>query len=297
MIYNDIKLTEVKEILQTCQYFYYFSRMLFKAETFTFDDIRLHYKQYGAGKKIILAFHGFGQTGNVFESIASSQIKAATVFSFDLFYHGQSFWHNGDQPLSRKYWRDIIDAFLKEKGIERYSLLGFSLGGKFVLATLEAFPGKVDEIILIAPDGIKTNIWYSLATYPLFFRQYFKSLIVRPASFFQLIHLMKRLNIMDRGILKFAGTQMNTIKSRRRVYYAWVVFRKFQFDMAQIAAIINENDIRLTMYLGEYDKIIIKKNMNALLKHLDHYELHLLKTGHNALIKEVAEHLKRERES
>jgi len=45
--------------------------------------------------------------------------------------------------------------FLGKEKIELFAVVGFSLGGKFALATLEAFTDKVTKVVLLAPDGIK----------------------------------------------------------------------------------------------------------------------------------------------
>lgn len=239
----------------------------------------------------MLAFHGFGLEGKHMVPLAEAFGKEYTFFSFDLFYHGKSFWRSGEAPLTKLEWKEILKALFAKHDIDRFSLSGFSLGGKFVLASLEGFPNKVDEIFFIAPDGIKTHIFYSLATYPVAFRKFFKSLIVRPQRFGGLARTMLKLNLVDKGIIRFAQSQMNTVKKRRRVYYAWVIFRKLKFNMKRVAYLINQHDIKVTMYLGRYDKIITQKNMDRLLKKLDDYDLEVIETGHNDLLNGLAYHL------
>lgn len=253
-----------------------------------FEEGSLHYSKKGTGERIMLAFHGFGQESAHFNKYTEALGEAYTVFSFDIFYHGKSFWHSRDQPLSKETWRAIISQFLDEHKIAQFSLTGFSMGGKFAFATLEAFPEKVEKIILIAPDGIKTSFWYSLATYPGFFRRFFRSLIVKPKHFFALVRFMKKLRVLDKGVLKFAKTQMKTRRQRRRVYFSWVIFRLLSFDMKKIAYLINRHQIKTQMFLGKHDKIITERNMMVLLKKLDHYDLQILDAGHNSLIDDVA---------
>ena len=77
-------------------------------------------------------------------------------------------------PLKKLIGKKPLRNLCKETGVQNFSLAGFSLGGKFALATLEAFPEKTKGIILLAPDGIKTSFWYSLATYPAFFSKNFQ---------------------------------------------------------------------------------------------------------------------------
>ena len=50
-----------------------------------------------------------------------------------------------------------IREFLRKENISRFDVAGFSMGGRFALATLEAFPEKIGNVFLIAPDGEKQS--------------------------------------------------------------------------------------------------------------------------------------------
>jgi len=249
-----------------------------------YKNSKLFYSKSGSGPRALLLFHGFGQDHKVFDSWNESLSQFYTLYTFDIFFHGQSQWPSHDQPIEKEEWREIMEIFFKTNNIERFSLCGFSLGGKFVLATLEAFPKKVDEIFLLAPDGIKTNFWYSLATYPHAFRNLFKSMIERPNRFHALTRFAGKVGWIDKGILRFVESQMDTQEKRQRVYSSWVVFRHFKFDMTSVAGIINDHPIRLSMIIGKYDKIITAENMNLLLDKLKNFNLEILETGHNGVI-------------
>lgn len=266
--------------------------MLHIQKTFLFKSFQLHYHQFGTGEKIYFAFHGFGQTGLSYQPIAKALGEDITMYSFDLPFHGKTYWESGEEPLEKAFWRALLIKFSEENKISKFSIIGFSLGGKFALITLELFPEKIQEVILIAPDGIKTNIWYALATYPFFLRRYFKSLILKPSSFFRIVNTMHKLKLMDKGVLRFASSQMDTIEKRRKVYYSWMVLRKLHFDNNTITKISNANKIPFTIYLGTFDKIITVRKINSFFKDLNHGEMKLLKTGHNALLTEVAKDLK-----
>lgn len=234
----------------------------------------------------MLVFHGFGQDNTVFTSLIAELSGQYTLFVFDLFFHGKSQWAHGEQPLEKDHWRSLMELFLQENEIERFSLTGFSLGGKFVLATLEAFADKVENVVLIAPDGIKTSFWYSLATYPLIFRKFFRSMIMHPGRFSTIARLVNNMGLADKGLIRFAEHQMSTEEKRTRVYYSWIVFRHLKFGMQTIAEIFNAHQIPLLMIVGKYDKVITGKNMERLLSRVKKHRIEILETGHNGLIRE-----------
>lgn len=249
-----------------------------------FNGSRLHYAKTGSGEKHLLIFHGFGQDMNVFEHLSQSLAKHYTIHIFDLYFHGKSTWAHGEKTLEKDEWKQTLSLFLKENQIENFSAAGFSLGGKFVLASMECFPEKVKEIFLIAPDGIKTSFWYSLATYPTLLRKFFKSMIMHPDRFMKIASSLNRSGIVDKGLIRFAEFQMNSEEKRKRVYYSWIVFRHLKFDIDKLAQLINQNNISLTMVVGRFDKVIAPENMKNFLSQIKHHRLEILESGHTGLI-------------
>ena len=258
-----------------------------------FKNSTLCYQKSGHGKKVLLLFHGFGQHRHAFVQLTETLAPHYTLYSFDLFFHGQSQWALGEQPLEKAMWNEIMIDFLSEHEIKNFNLMGYSLGGKFVLATLELFPTRIDHIFLLAPDGIKTNFWYSLATYPLLLRRFFKSMILKPGRLHTVTTLLYALRIVDNSLLRFAKSQMDTQEKRKRVYCSWVVFRHLKFNMKKIAGILNGNTIGLTMVVGKHDKIITEKNMERLLRYVNDHQLEILDTGHNGVIDGIIPLLKK----
>lgn len=262
---------------------------------FEFEGAKLHWWRWGSGPQNLLAFHGFGQHGQHFQPFAQALGPAYTLWSFDMFFHGQSVWPDPNKPLDREFWCRLISAFLIEKNIARFELCGYSMGGKFALATLELKASQVDRLLLIAPDGIRTSFWYSMATYPSWARRFFRSMVEKPEPFYKLVHHLERYRLMDKGILRFADWHMSNTEKRMKVYNSWTVFSPLRFNMRHIASLITSHGITLEMYLGRYDKIMTPEGMQRLLRHLKDYKLEILNTGHSGLINMVAQQLKTEK--
>ncbi|MBS1486882.1 MAG: alpha/beta hydrolase [Bacteroidetes bacterium] len=251
-----------------------------------YDTSNLQYYKNGNGAKTILLFHGFGQDHHAFDTWIERMKGEYTLYGFDLFFHGASDWH-GSRPVEKEDWKNILEIFFQQESIHEFEMAGFSLGGKFVLATLEAFPQRVKKIWLLAPDGIKINFWYRLATYPLLTRALFHSFIFRPKIFFALIHFFDRFGLASKYLLRFALSQMDTEEKRKRVYHSWIYFRHLRFDMREVAAHINSHHIPLTVCVGKHDKVIPAKDMHRLLKFVPHGKFEVPDTGHNQLIEKV----------
>jgi pimeloyl-ACP methyl ester carboxylesterase len=244
---------------------------------------RLHYAKGGHGPRPLLLFHGFGQSHEVFDGWADRLGAHYTVYAFDLYFHGASRWPSRS-PLGKNDWVQIMQTFLAQEHIDRFEVGGFSMGGKFALATAEHFAPRIDRLLLLAPDGIKTSYWYNLATYPLATRALFKSMIMKPHRLHRLVRALHPLGVVDKGVLRFAERQMNTEEKRRRVYFSWVYYRRLKFDLAHIAKKLNGHNVPLLMITGRYDKIITTSNMARFVQRVRLGRLIEIEAGHNDLI-------------
>lgn len=248
------------------------------------NNSSLHYAKTGNGEHHLLVFHGFGQDLNVFDFLSRSLARHYTFYVFDLYFHGKSEWGHGEKTLEKYEWQETMKQFFSENQIGEFQLAAFSMGGKFALATLEAFPERTKKLHLIAPDGIKTSFWYNLATYPAPFRKLFRSMILHPHRFSKLTRFLNKTGLVDKGLIRFAEYQMGTIEKRKRVYYSWVVFRHLTFSTDRIANLINSHEISTTVILGKHDKVIEPKNIEPFLKKIRNYRLEILDSGHSGII-------------
>ncbi len=252
---------------------------------------RMFYRVYGTGEQVVLAFHGYGQDHTHFYNIANA-LPHLKLVAFDLFFHGSSGLHKKDMPLQKEFLAKLIRKFLNEQQISRFSLMAFSMGGKFALTLLEAFPEQINQILLVAPDGISTSFWYSVATYPGWLQGLFKRTVVRPARFFKFINWLDNKRLVDPGLIKFAAWQMNSTQKRLRVYKSWVGFRTLTFDIRKIVNLLNTQNIKFTLFLGEYDQVISGKRLQVFARSVKNCELIILKTGHTFLLHDVATYLR-----
>lgn len=222
---------------------------------------RLNYREYGSGSRVIFGFHGYGQNNDTFHPI-----KGAKLYSFDLPFHGQSSWENSNYPLSREWINNAFTKFLKENNIEKFSLLGFSLGCKFTQGILLEFPDRVENLYWIAPDGVYQNFWYMVAT--KFPGNYVYRLLILSAPGILLIlsRLANKLGFIPDSAYKLSKSQLQDPEKRLRVYNTWMVTKKLSFSINTINQLLNKYSIETNIFLGTKDKIIdgkkVKKRMS-----------------------------------
>ncbi|MFD2932281.1 alpha/beta fold hydrolase [Spirosoma flavum] len=261
------------------------------AHEFTFNDSHIAYQKFGSGSSVLLAFHGFGQNSQVFTVLEKSLGERFTIFAIDLFFHGNSHYA-GNQPLTKLFWDQLISQFLQAQGIDRLSLLGFSMGGRFALATVGTIADRLEQLILIAPDGITRTFWYRLATDFSLGRNLFRYVLRHLSMLTTFGHMLTRLGLLNRTVMRFAEISLSTPEQRDLVYKSWTQFRLLYPNLDSISKILNDNKIRTRFFTGAFDRIVPGSHILPLTKRLCHYELTALQTGHNHLIELVSEQLK-----
>ncbi len=214
-----------------------------------------------------------------------------TIYSFDLFLHGQSSHLSEENPLTVHQWCEIVRHFLDEQHITRFSLMGYSMGGRFVLTLVVCFAERIRQIILVAPDGIRSSSWYQFASATVVGNHLLRITVLQPRLFFATLHWAYRRGWVQRSVLRFVESHMNTRGKRWLVYRRWTALRNISPNLAAVIEQANSQSVRVTIYVGTYDKIVNAKQVVALHKKLNNSQLYDLPCGHNKLIDEAARHL------
>lgn len=257
---------------------------------FEFDGNRLAYRKRGYGPEITIAFHGFGQNGRVFDPVGEAAGHQYTVLAVDLFFHGESRYASS-QLLTKADWQRLIGAFLDAHHIDRFSLMGFSLGGRFALTTVEAFADRLNQLMLVAPDGITRSPWYRLATATGAGRWVFRYGLRHLSALNQVGHALVRVGLLNRTAMRFAELSLGTPEQRTLVHTVWTRFRLITPDINALSTLLNRYSVRVRFFTGAFDRIVPGAYIVPLTNQLQQYELTVLKTGHNHLIALTAEEL------
>lgn len=250
----------------------------------------LAYEKYGSGNAVHLLFHGFGQDMRVYDSFLSLRKETDTYIVFDIFYHGHSRWKSSNHSLTKEMWKEIIQQLMSKEGIEKFHLIGYSMGGKFSLTTYELFAEHIQSLLLIAPDGIKTGFWYNMATFSGIFNRVFKHIVFHPERFFKIMKVLKKVGILQKSLLKFVKSQMKTRTMRAQVYFTWVVFKPLQPSLGEIIKSLRKHQTPITLVTGKYDKMVSIVNLKRFTSKIPHIKIIELESGHNTLIDDTQSH-------
>lgn len=111
----------------------------------------LYYVMAGSGPPVVL-LHGVLCSAESWHELVEDLAQHFTVIAPDLFGHGQSAKHQGDYSLSAHAaaLRDLLDLL----DVERFTLVGHSLGGGIAMQFSYLFPQRVERLVLVDSGGL-----------------------------------------------------------------------------------------------------------------------------------------------
>ncbi len=218
----------------------------------------LAYRTYGHGPLQVLAFHGFGRTGEDFRVLEGSLGGLCTIHAFDLHFHGASpaYPHRADQPFTPGELASYFTAFADGLGAERIALLGYSLGGRIALNLLEQLPERVERAFLVAPDGLRTRPWYRALAASRPGRWAYKRFVRHPGRIHAAMDLLRAFHLMDERMHRFLKGQTDSRAKRQLVHDVWLSYRLMEPDLGRVADGVRAYSVPVHLVFGRYDRVI-----------------------------------------
>lgn len=123
-------------------------------------NLKLHYQEWGnPSAPAVLMLHGFGVSGHMFDEFAERTQDQYRLIALDQRGHGDSDWsEEGD--YTREAFVSDIDGFTAALGLERFILVGHSMGGLNSVSYTVANPSRVRALILVdvGPEAAKEGV-------------------------------------------------------------------------------------------------------------------------------------------
>ena len=252
---------------------------------------KLAYRRFGSGSEVWIFFHGFGQCHQDMLSFDKLRTSTQRFLFVDLISHGQTSWNTSEKDLKKEEWKAILLSLLQKESIDTFHLVGYSMGGKFALLSYELLPERISSLSLLAPDGIKTGLWYSMSNYPSGIHPLFKQVVFRPKRFFTLVDGLKTAGLLQKSLVKFVKTQLETRSKRAQAYLVWKVLGGLHLQLGTIIRQLRQRPIPVTLVLGEFDRMVSPKNLERFSAKVPQLKLLQLPVGHGQLIEATVSYL------
>jgi pimeloyl-ACP methyl ester carboxylesterase len=243
------------------------------------DSGRLHYLRMGTGKRLLLAFHGYGNNAGLFYPFQRFLKDDFTILSFDLPHHGKSVWDEG-KLLHKKDLRDLAIHLLKEYQVDQFCLAGYSLGGRVCLTLTELMPDKVERVLLIASDGLVFNPFYYFVTKTLVGKRIFTKFLTNTGRYMRIVEWLRKKGWIDASRYRFAMYYLETEADRSFLLKVWPGMSMIVPDIKKLRTAILRHHIPVFIFMGSFDRIIPVLHAERFKKDLGSVQLFILEKGH-----------------
>lgn len=215
---------------------------------------RVFCRQWGGGDTLLIAFHGFGDQSLLFERLDPVVSENKWMMAIDLPFHGKTEWNKPE--CSREDIQQIVQMLLDKSQKSTCTLLGFSLGGRIVLSLWPNMRGKVESLILLAPDGIRTKGLGWPETIPLSVRKMIRRWLLsssRSSVFFQWVSRQHWLPDTSR---RFAHGQLSSPERLSASLNWWVSLVAFPVSKTMVRKMAFLDPIPVQIWVGAKDPLI-----------------------------------------
>jgi pimeloyl-ACP methyl ester carboxylesterase len=249
----------------------------------------ISYYRFGSGPQTAICFHGYGEDGRMYSFFEASAGLDFSFFAIELPFHGHTEWNEGLDFTSRDL-QEIVSSILEteERTLSdpRHNivLLGFSLGGRVALSLYQLLPDRFGKLLLMAPDGLKVNGWYWLATQSYIGNRFFALTMDHPQWFFGLLKFLNSLKLVNTSIFKFVNYYIGDKQARDLLYMRWTSLRKLKPALGTIKKYVRQHHTKIRLVYGKHDRIILPVVGEKFRRGIeDHCSITIIHSGHQIL--------------
>lgn len=219
----------------------------------TYHQSTIHYSIHGSGP-VLLCLHGYNHNTRSFHFLVKRLQQHYTVLAIDMPYHGFTTWKE-ERPLMPEDLHGIV-LQIQPQANEGMHMLGYSMGCRLLLAYFQHYPSAVKSIALVAPDGLRMNPWYRMATRTQAGKKIFQNMMHNPTWVYRIIRTTDRFKLAKKGLTATAMYFMEHAESRMELYNRWTSLSKFRPKLNIIQKLLSKYKVPVQMLLGKTDPVV-----------------------------------------
>jgi len=246
---------------------------------FLYKNSTFHYSHYGQGGKPLIAFHGFGQNGQMFAPVQESLGGKYTVYSFDFAYHGRTRWSE-PHGFTKNEFLQFMDAFMRVQRFRKISLLGFSMGGRVALSVIPDLAEKLEDVFLFAPDGIEERIYYRSFMAGKPGETIFREVLKHPKMLIAAADAFSKIGLTKKYVADYMKNYWADERKRDRLFNVWLSMRTYRARLHKIRVATEQRPFRIFVLWGKHDKMIPSRMALQFKRAVPKCELRMVEGGH-----------------
>ncbi len=230
-----------------------------------YHQSRIHYHLQGSGPLLVL-LHGYNHNTRKFDFLIRRLQHRFTVLALDLPYHGFTEWKEG-RPFTVKDLHAVITQLQTQANSDKsVQLLGYSMGGRIAMAYFQQYPQLVKSLALIAPDGIRFNPWYKLATATKAGERLFQHTMNKPGWFQRVVDATAKYRLAPKSLTNVVSYFLQNEHVRMELYNRWTSLSTFRPNLRIIQKLLAKHRVHMRMLFGQTDSVVHWKSGNTFQK-------------------------------
>ena len=255
------------------------------------DLVTLHYYKFGEGKQPMLCFHGYGMHGKQFKPLEFALGSKYTFYGFDLFFHKETKLKDQSLPvikrgISKKELAALIVDFCNFEGINRFSVIGYSMGTHYATAIVEELATRIDEFIIAAPSSLRPGPLITFFGKRKIGNKILEKLALNETILVGLLKTFKRFRLIDDEAYKILYNEIGTAELRFNLYASFVYLRFLETNEPRLLQVLQQQNIKSIFIFGKRDKSFPPGIGNKLISQLNNAEVVVLNEGHEMIKKD-----------
>ena len=235
--------------------------------------------EWGSGPELLLAFHGYSNSADLFAPLAQQLAGTFTTVSVDLPGHGQTRWPAGRQ-LTATALAQMTRELCNEKKVERTAVTGFSMGGRVAFSLFLEQPQLLSQMVLAAPDGLSPNRLQRIALSASIGERLARDVVRNPARYQKVLDQLHRRGILSATRHQFLQHHLRNRAGVVRIQEGLMTLRTLKPSVSRLRRQIAKTDLPVNLLMGISDGVIPISQGEALVKDLSSATLHRLAKSH-----------------
>lgn len=226
---------------------------------FSNDLVVMHYYKFGHGPKIMFCFHGYGMHGRQFSILTETMGDQYTFYGFDLFFHKTTVLKDQSvsavkKGISKRQLADLFCDFCDSEGLNRFSILAYSMGSHYATSLVEEIPGRIEELFIAAPSSLKPGKIITFLSTNRVGNKILERMALSNNAMGGFLSMLKKTRILDQKVHDILLKEISSPELRFSFYACASYLRFLKFDAGIFIGNINQHQIKSFFIFGERDR-------------------------------------------
>ncbi len=265
---------------------------------FSNDLVVMHYYKFGTGGKNMFCFHGYGMHGRQFRVLEETMGDSYTFYGFDLFFHKRTVLKDQSvaavkRGISKSQLAELFRDFCTATGVERYSIIAYSMGSHYATSLVEEMPEHIEELFIAAPSSLKPGNIITFLSSNRIGNKVLERMALSNNAMPRLLSILKTTKIIDQKGYDILFKEISSPDLRFSFYACASYMRFLKLDAAKFIAKLNEHQISSVFIFGERDRNYPPKIGQAIIPRIKSARQLVINENHDMINRNFANVLSR----